>query len=1074
MSIRNELVLSKLLGSDFSEGVKRRGVGYANEDFIEDATIADGWASATIYGTHAYSVEVDWSTDDQPGSCTCPFFTQWGPCKHMWALVIWVDTIEDSGFDYPEEDAAEMSVADRHTREPWEIGLDALRVLAERKDYGFTNPWKLAGGESELRYELDRGAIEAEGTATLNPCVRSRLNSGKWGKYRSVSLESIDPRDLENDEERRLHALLLSYRTISLGSGSRWGRGGYGGSTVELGLEVAAELLPRLAAQGCLAMENSEGELKSLEWDDGEPWRLERALDDSHTGKTILRADLVRDNERISFEEFRYVSRIGLFAVDSRIAKFDSEHDWAWILELARGKGVITVPQEHAGSLRELSQDIAPLNERPGARELIGEPEPLLQIEPFSEAPRIARVACHIRFRYGPGATVAPSDRVAVITSETGERIRRNVDAEQKRISQYVSVGGLRSEFDRRAETDGALASWQVVEAVRTLLDQGWKITAEQKRVRAAGIFSVSVRSGIDWFDLEGGLTFGEQKVSFPELLRAHKTNTNLIELDDGTFGMVPEDWLKQWNLIELAEATPEDALRFRGNQGWLLDMLLAGRDNVELDVQFKRYRKNLARFDGVAPKRETREFVGELRDYQRDGVGWFAFLRNLGLGGCLADDMGLGKTVQVLALLESRRRTKTCGPTLIVAPRSLVFNWIDESARFAPKLRVLDYTGVGRQDRREQAGKIDLLITTYGTLRRDILTLSEETFDYVVLDEATAIKNPGSQASKAARLLKAENRLTLTGTPIENHVGELWSQLEFLNPGMLGRSSVFQSLVGKGIEPERRAELAKALRPFILRRTKDEVLTELPPKSEQIVICELSKKEERRYADLRRHYQSALLGRGGNSAIKGTGKVEGSKIHVLEALLRLRQAACHPGLLDAAFRSESSAKLEVLLPLLAELADEGHKVLVFSQFTTFLGILRERLDNASIAFEYLDGRTRDRKSKVESFESNPDIHVFLISLKAGGHGLNLTSADYVFLLDPWWNPAVESQAVDRAHRMGQIRPVFAYRLIAKGTVEEHVLKLQDEKRALAESLLGDGQSVLRDLTREDLAALLS
>jgi len=1070
----NELVLTELLASEFSAGVKRRAAPYADEDSIEDATIVDGWASATIYGTHAYDVELDWSTDDQPGSCTCPFFDKWGPCKHMWALAVWVDSVEDFGSAYSEEGFPERSGADRQTREPWEIGLDALRVLAVRKDYGFTNPWKLAGGESEVRYELDRGTIEAEGTAALNPRARSRLNSGKWGKFRAVTLESIDPRDLEKDEERRLHALLLSYRTISSGRYSRWGRSSYGDSTVELESDVAAELLPRLAAQGCLVMDDSEGELKPLEWDDGEPWRLERVLDSSQAGSAVLRADLVRGGERISFEELRYVSKVGLFAVDSRLAKFDSEHDWEWILQLARGDGVIAVPQEHADSLRELSRDIAPLNEREGADELIGEPEPLLHIEPFLEAPRSARVACRIQFQYGPGAVVHPSDRVAVISSDNGDRIRRNIDAEEKRISQYVAVGGLRSEFDRRAERDGALASWQVVEAVRVLLAQGWKITAEKKSVRASGTFSVSVRSGIDWFDLEGGLTFGEQKVSFPELLRAHKTDTNLIELDDGTFGIVPEDWLKQWNLIELADSTPDDALRFRGNQGWLLDMLLAGRDNVELDAQFKRYRKSLARFDGVPPRRETRGFVGELRDYQRDGVGWFAFLRNLGLGGCLADDMGLGKTVQVLALLESRRRTKTCGPTLIVAPRSLIFNWIDETARFAPKLRVLDYTGVGRRERREQAGKIDLLLTTYGTLRRDILTLSEETFDYVVLDEATAIKNPASQASKAARLLKAENRLTLTGTPIENHVGELWSQLEFLNPGMLGRSSVFQSLVGKGIEPERRAELAKALRPFVLRRTKDEVLTELPPKSEQIVICELSKKEERRYADLRRHYQSLLLGGEGASEAVETGKVEGSKIQVLEALLRLRQAACHPGLLDSVLRSESSAKLEVLLPRLAELADEGHKVLVFSQFTTFLGILRERLDDTGIAFEYLDGRTRDRRSKVERFESDPDIHVFLISLKAGGHGLNLTSADFVFLLDPWWNPAVESQAVDRAHRMGQIRPVFAYRLIAKGTVEEHVLKLQDEKRALAESLLGDGQSVLRDLTREDLAALLS
>jgi SNF2 family DNA or RNA helicase len=346
---------------------------------------------------------------------------------------------------------------------------------------------------------------------------------------------------------------------------------------------------------------------------------------------------------------------------------------------------------------------------------------------------------------------------------------------------------------------------------------------------------------------------------------------------------------------------------------------------------------------------------------------------------------------------------------------------------------------------------------------------LSRIPFDYCILDEAQAIKNGSTASAKAARLIEADHRLALSGTPIENHLGELWSLFEFLNPGMLGSASAFQSGIRSRNPDDRTTEaLSRALRPFILRRTKAQVASDLPAKTEQTLLCDLAGAQRRQYDQLRAHYRRDLMKRVDQDGIAK------SKIFVLEALLRLRQAACHPGLVDPDRAGEPSAKLDMLIPQLAEVAGEGHKAIVFSQFTKLLAILKGRLDREGISYAYLDGRTKDRQSRVTAFQEDPDCRLFLVSLKAGGLGLNLTAAEYVFLLDPWWNPAVEAQAIDRAHRIGQTRPVFAYRLIARNTVEEKVLHLQESKRALADAIITADNSLIREIRREDLELLLS
>ncbi len=702
------------------------------------------------------------------------------------------------------------------------------------------------------------------------------------------------------------------------------------------------------------------------------------------------------------------------------------------------------------------------------------------------------RVGGELSFDYRGRVVAADDHRNAVFQPETRTVIVRDWAAEQLAAERLKQLGFIRQSSSYEPLPALALAANKMPMVVRTLVSEGWHVEAEGNIYREPREFRVEVTSGIDWFELHGTVDFGEAKANLPALIAALKRGDNSVVLGDGTFGLLPEEWLKKYGMLASLGTTETDHVRFTRSQVGLLDALLASQPEASFDAAYSRARDELQRFAGISEVDPPPSFKGTLRGYQREGLGWLNFLQQFGFGGCLADDMGLGKTVQVLALLESRRiardrekrRASRAGkrkadanasngrlaPSLVVVPKSLVFNWIQEASRFTPKLRVLDHTGMDRLRTSDHFDDYDLIITTYGTLRRDAIQFKDVQFDYVILDEAQAIKNANTESAKAARLLRGTHRLAMSGTPIENHLGELWSLFQFLNPGLLGAASVFKLNTSAARNPDEqvRVLLAKALRPFILRRTKQQVASDLPPKTEQTIYCEMDEVQRKLYDELRDHYRRSLLGLIEREGIKK------SKIQILEALLRLRQAACHPGLIDKSRMSERCAKLDVLLPQISEVLDEGHKALVFSQFTSFLAIVRDRLDRDGIVYEYLDGKTRDRQTRVERFQDDADCKLFLISLKAGGLGLNLTAADYVFLLDPWWNPAVEAQAIDRAHRIGQSQQVFAYRLIARDTVEEKVLELQATKRDLADAIINADNSLIRSLGREDLDLLLS
>jgi non-specific serine/threonine protein kinase len=594
--------------------------------------------------------------------------------------------------------------------------------------------------------------------------------------------------------------------------------------------------------------------------------------------------------------------------------------------------------------------------------------------------------------------------------------------------------------------------------------------TARVNRVKPT--ISFNVTSGIDWFDVETVVNYGEIEVSVKELRKALRKKEHYIKLADGSIGEIPEEWLERYkHLFDLGDET-KNGVRLSNFHLTLLDQLLGEADQVRTDQEFKQRLEKLKNFAGVTSNTLPQGLTGELRPYQKAGFDWLHFLHEFNFGGCLADDMGLGKTIQVLAfLLSLREKQHSKNPDLIVLPRSLLVNWQREIGRFTPGLRFLEYFGSLRDKDFEALENYDLILTTYGVMLRDVEKFRGFSFHYVILDESQAIKNPVAQTSKAARLLKCEHRLVMTGTPVENSTFELWSQFAFLNPGLLGNLEYFRSEFGTPIEKnndEGKADfLRKMVYPFILRRTKDQVAPELPPRTERVIYSDMEPGQRKYYNRLRDYYRGLLLG-----MVESKG-IDNSRMKVLEGLLRLRQVCNHPALVDKQFRGES-AKFELLLETLETLRSENHKALIFSQFVEMLRILRMELDRRKIKYTYLDGSTQDRQGQVDIFQSDQRIPFFLISLKAGGVGLNLTAADYVIHIDPWWNPAVEMQASDRTHRIGQEKPVFVYKLIARDSVEEKILQLQDRKRNLVDQLITTEKNFLKSLTAEDVNVLFS
>jgi len=948
----------------------------------------------------------------------------------------------------------------------WEQALDRIARRSTTFAYEGERQAGAFAATATILYVIEPAWVDQRGGVVVELSRRDRTKSGAWGRPKPLRLVRSTIEQLPDEADRLILATLAGAASAFSGEYLDDYRQLHHRLTLPPGL--SATLVQAMSETGRLVLRTRGGH-QPVAWNTGEPWRFHltvRVGEDARQPDYRVEGWLRRGEERVAVGEPALVAA-GLVVVDGVAAALDDGGGWSWVAEL-REHGPMNVPGAQAD---RLLQSLFGLPELPrvelpetlGVQEVDQRPVPCLQLTSARE--QYSRVSGLLSYDYRGLRVPADSPAVAVFDERHRRLMRRDADAEREALTRLQQLGFRRRWRFATDTSSHEIDAARVPRAVRDLVSEGWQVEAEGRLYRPSGRSRLAVRSGIDWFDLHGDVEFGDQSASLPELLKALSRGESIVRLGDGSFGVLPEEWLRQVAGIAGFAEMVDGGVRFRPTQVGLLDALLAAHPAPDVDAGFARAREALQRFSRIEPADPPASFAGALRGYQREGLGWLEFLRAFGFGGCLADDMGLGKTVMVLALLESHRG-EVDRPSLVVAPRSVVFNWVREAERFTPGLRVAEYTGAGREAMLDRLGEVDLLVTSYGTLRRDAPRLREVGFTWVVLDEAQAIKNASTASAKAARLLQARHRLALSGTPVENHLGELWSLFEFLNPGMLGSRGLLPR-AGKAGDGSDLQFLARALRPFVLRRTKQQVASDLPERQEETLWCELDARERRLYDELRAHYRATLLGR------IERGGLARNKLRVLEALLRLRQAACHPGLLDPARAGETSTKLETLLPQLEEVREEGHKAIVFSQFTSLLAIVRRHLDAAGVTYEYLDGRTRDREARVRRFQEDDQCRLFLISLKAGGLGLNLTAAEYVFLLDPWWNPAAEAQAIDRAHRIGQTRPVFAYRLIARDTVEERILELQRQKRQLAEALITADESIIAGLTREELELLL-
>jgi SNF2 family DNA or RNA helicase len=567
-------------------------------------------------------------------------------------------------------------------------------------------------------------------------------------------------------------------------------------------------------------------------------------------------------------------------------------------------------------------------------------------------------------------------------------------------------------------------------------------------------IINISLNSEIDWFDIIIDISFGKQKVDLKELRKSFVKKSNYVLLSDGTLGVLPENWMKKFAIYFQTGQLKKDALQISNYQFGIIDELyevIEQRPTFLIELYEKKQRlQNISEIKNIPIPKGIK---AKLRDYQQHGLNWMVFLDKNQLGGCLADDMGLGKTLQTITFLQHLKTTqKNKIPSLIIAPTSLIFNWNNEIEKFCPTLKVLTFVGGDRISLKKDFDKYDIILSTYGSLLNDIEFLKDETFHYVILDESQAIKNPHSKRYKAVRLLKSYNRLVLTGTPIENNTFDLYAQLNFLNPGLLGNMSHFKTTFSDTIDKEKDVEasqlLSKIIAPFVLRRTKEDVAKELPQKTEDVIYCDMGKDQRKVYDFFKDKYRDYLLNK-----IDENG-VAKSQMYILEGLTKLRQICNSTALInEEEDYGNFSVKTEILLEHIKEKTGQ-HKILVFSQFVKMLQIIKTRLDEEHISYEYLDGQTKDRQTRVNNFQENKEVRVFLISLKAGGTGLNLTEADYVYIVDPWWNPAVENQAIDRCYRIGQNKKVMAYRMICNDTIEEKIVSLQSKKKKVAASII--------------------
>ncbi len=652
-------------------------------------------------------------------------------------------------------------------------------------------------------------------------------------------------------------------------------------------------------------------------------------------------------------------------------------------------------------------------------------------------------------------------------------RFTRNLDDEKKYAQTLTKLGlPLRGGFRTAVEKAHAF-SWLNENRVN-LLNLGFEVSQpdnkDKKYFVGKAVIELDVKESIDWFDIHAKIFFGEYEISFKDLRKLILRKKVEFKLPNGEIAIIPEAWLVKFgDLFALSETRGKNEKPVLKKHH--ITLLKELQENNLAKVHMSEKLRNLDTFNGIKDYPLPENFQGTLRRYQKAGYNWLCFLNEFRLGGCLADDMGLGKTVQTLAMLQAEKEKGEAGTSLLIMPTSLVYNWEMEAAKFTPNLKILSYTGTHRNKDVSRFSNYDLILTSYGITRLDIDQLQNFFFNYIILDESQVIKNPTSNIAKSVMKLKSRHRLTLTGTPLENTTLDIWSQMTFINPGLLGGQTFFKNEYLTPIEKKgdelKTKKLNAIIKPFILRRLKSQVATDLPEKVENVHYTDMTPEQEEKYEEAKSFYRHKIL-----DLIEKEG-INSSRFTILEGLTKLRQLSNHPRMVDPNYKGDSG-KINDVFYMIDNAIQEGHKLLIFSQFVKHLEIVKEQLQKNKVPFAYMDGSSTDRKDQVAMFNHDKKVKIFLISIKAGGLGLNLTEADYVFILDPWWNPAVEAQAVDRAHRIGQKKKVFTYKFITRNSVEEKILTLQKHKLKLSENLISTEESVIKTLTKEEIEMLMN
>jgi len=671
-----------------------------------------------------------------------------------------------------------------------------------------------------------------------------------------------------------------------------------------------------------------------------------------------------------------------------------------------------------------------------------------------------------------------PLDKSLVSTNNHMVIIKRDIEAEKEARSFLEEHGLIHRSGNWHIASDFYVLDWMRI-IIPKLKQAGFELAGEDSlqrfRVhRQVPRLKLKVKFRGNHLDLRYGLYEGNSALQISDLLKQIQTGKQYIKISDGSKIYIPEQLRERIRdfsfLLDLADGSGKLRLPTAGIV--ILKELKSLTQDFALDDQSRELLQKYEEFEKIKEVELPAHFRGKLREYQKSGLDWLFFLNDYRFGGILADDMGLGKTVQVLSLLLKLKELKRLNnPALIIMPLTLIFNWAEEVHKFAPNLHVLVYSGSksNRQKLLKKFSKCDVILCSYGIVLQDQHLLTKQDYSYLIIDESQKVKNPNTKTYRAVNRISAGHKLALTGTPIENSLTDLWAQINILNPGLIGSLKQFQKRFIDVPPEDKEAKihsLKKLIYPFILRRTKQEVEKQLPPLTEVVHYVEMTEHQRQVYQKWLRYYRDEIFFQIDQQGLNK------SRLKILEALTYLRQLACHPAILDEKTELLDSGKMQLLNDMLEGILNKGHKVLIFSQFVRFLKLVRQLFEILPFQYEYLDGKVRDRAQKIKNFQQNPDVTAFLISLKAGGLGVNLTAADYVFHLDPWWNPAVERQATDRAHRIGQDKRVFVYKYIMKNSVEEKILALQRKKKQISDELITSDSNFIKQITRKDLEIL--